>query len=69
MIVGYEESERCDNEVGAPENRIEWPKPNPDAPALKPRTPVHGSIVTARARLYDNVVGIPATKHGFSNPD
>jgi hypothetical protein len=29
----HKESERRDNEVGAPENKIDWHKPNPDAPA------------------------------------
>jgi hypothetical protein len=37
------------NKVGAPENRIEWLKPYPDAPARKPQSPVLGSIVTAHA--------------------
>jgi len=31
--AGEKVSERRDNEVGAPENRIEWLKPYPDAPA------------------------------------
>ncbi|SRR6266542_6461762 len=48
-----EKSERCDKKVGAPENRIEWLKPYPDAPAQKPQSPVLGSIVTAHARIID----------------
>ena len=33
VFVSQQKSERRDNEVGAPENRIEWLKPHPDAPA------------------------------------
>jgi len=45
LFCEHKKSERCDMEVGAPENRIEWLKPNPDAPARKPQMPVLGWIV------------------------
>jgi hypothetical protein len=32
-VIANKKGERRDKEVGAPENRIDWPKPNPDAPA------------------------------------
>jgi len=39
------------NEVGALDDKIERLKPNPDAP-VQPRTPVHGSVVTAHGAHY-----------------
>ena len=52
--------ERCDNEVGAPENRIPW-LIHILTPRLKePRTPVLGSIVTARAELTTKLKNSPS---------
>jgi hypothetical protein len=43
--------ERRDNEVGAPENRIEWLKPYPDAPART--TSITGTWIDRRRSAKD----------------
>jgi len=53
LIPSTVKSERRDNEVGAPENRIEWLKPYPDAPAQK--TSITGTWIDRyRSRLDYN---------------
>ncbi len=46
------EKERCDNEIGPPDNRIEMARSlYPEAPAQRPQTPVLGSVVTAHQEI------------------
>jgi len=51
LSEGKKVSERRDNEVGAPENRIEWLKPYPDAPAR--RTSITGTWIDRRRSAKD----------------
>jgi hypothetical protein len=52
-------NERRDKEVGAPAYRIcRLYEPIPDAPALDLESPVHGKVITARAKItIDYFVG------------
>jgi hypothetical protein len=43
-------------EVGAPDNRIEGSRPDPDAPALRPQCRYLDSVITARRQITTNAI-------------